>query len=136
MQEPAQLTRSLAGLSVNLLALLFLAHVAIPRAQSHTRKFFTLSYYKPASGQYAGGADDMYFILFNIVLLTGLRAGTMEYVLAPFGRWAGLKKRKDMTRFSEQAWMLIYYVVFYPLGVVRAFPPRHKNQACRLLARI
>ncbi len=107
------------GLSFNLLALLFLAHMSIPRAQVHTRKFFALSYYNPASGRYAIGPDDAKLIFFFIVLFTGLRASAMEYMLAPLGKLAGLTKRKDLTRFSEQAWMLIYYSVFWTMGMVR-----------------
>ncbi|KAG7100800.1 hypothetical protein HYQ44_020457 [Verticillium longisporum] len=52
------------GLSFNLLALLFLAHYFIPKAQPHTAKFFTLSYRNPATGSYKNGCDDMYFIAF------------------------------------------------------------------------
>lgn len=58
-------------------------------------------------------------IIFCIVLFTGLRAFTMEYLLAPFAKWRGISKRKDLTRFSEQAWLLTYYAVFWPLGMVR-----------------
>jgi len=71
------------------------------------------------------GTDDAYFILFCVILFTGLRASTMEYILAPFAKRRGLTKRKDITRFSEQAWMLVYYCVFWPTGVVcLATPPR------------
>ncbi|KAL7948501.1 longevity assurance proteins LAG1/LAC1 [Trichoderma barbatum] len=105
------------GLSLNLLALLFLAHGCIPKARIHTTKFFHLSYLNERTGKYAAGFDDAYLIAFFIVLFTGLRAGTMEYILAPFGRLNGITKRKDLTRFSEQAWLLIYYAVFWPTGV-------------------
>jgi len=107
-----------AGLSFNLVVLIFLAHMFIPKARPHTLKFFTLSYYNPTSGAYGIGGDDYYFIAFCIVLLTGLRAGLMEHVLAPLGKSWGLKKRKDITRFSEQAWLLVYYACFYPVGLV------------------
>lgn len=107
------------GLSFNLIALIFLAHWFIPKARPHTHKFFRLSYYNPASGNYAIGFDDAHLIAFCIVLFTGLRAATMEYVLAPFAKARGIAKRKDLTRFSEQAWLFLYYVVFWPLGMVR-----------------
>lgn len=42
----------------------------------------------------------------------------MEYVLAPIGRWQGVDNRKNLTRFSEQAWLMVYYTVFWPWGVV------------------
>ncbi|KAI3326888.1 TLC domain-containing protein [Xylariaceae sp. AK1471] len=105
------------GLSFNLIALIFLTHMFIPKARPHTLRFFTLSYYNPASGDYAIGGGDYYFIAFCIVLLTGLRAVLMEHVLAPLAKHWGLEKRKDMTRFSEQAWLLVYYSFFWPFGV-------------------
>lgn len=106
------------GLSFNLLALLFLCHNFIPKARAHTRKYFQLAYYNAKTGQYASGFDDTYFITFCIVLFTLLRAGFMEYILAPFARMQGVTKKKDQIRFTEQAWLLVYYSVFWAMGVV------------------
>ncbi|PFH55792.1 hypothetical protein XA68_17616 [Ophiocordyceps unilateralis] len=105
------------GLSFNLLALLFLAHSFIPKARAHTRRFFHLSYYDASSAKYGVGFDDVYIIIFCILLFTGLRAATMEYVLVPFARLQGLTKRKALTRFSEQAWLFAYYSVFWSVGM-------------------
>lgn len=116
-------------MSFNLIALLFLAHGFIPKARTHTRKFFHLSYYNPDTTNYGIGFDDGYLIAFCIVLFTGLRAGTMEYVLAPFAKTYGISKRKDLTRFSEQAWLFLYYVVFWTLGVVSFPAPTIPNEA-------
>ncbi|KAK0655076.1 TLC domain-containing protein [Cercophora newfieldiana] len=104
------------GLSFNLIALLFLAH-GMPRAREHTGKYFSLAYHNPETGKYGIGWDDGYLILFCMVLFTGLRAATMEYILAPFAKANGIEKRKDLTRFSEQAWLLVYYSVFWTLGL-------------------
>ncbi|KAI0886265.1 longevity assurance proteins LAG1/LAC1 [Annulohypoxylon maeteangense] len=105
------------GFSFNLITLIFLAHICLPKARPHTSKFFTLSYYNSESGKYAIGSNDYYFISFFILLFTGLRAGFMEHLLAPFARKWGVSKRKEITRFSEQAWMLIYYSFFWTLGL-------------------
>ncbi|EGZ78048.1 longevity assurance proteins LAG1/LAC1 [Neurospora tetrasperma FGSC 2509] len=105
------------GFAFNLLALLFLAHGCMPRARSHTGKYFTLSYYNPTTGQYGLGKDDGFLIFFCIILFTGLRAATLEYLFAPYAKSKGISKRKDITRFSEQAWLLIYYSVFWTLGL-------------------
>lgn len=88
-----------------------------PRLRVHTSKFFTLSYYNAATGDYNVGPDDLSFVSFLVVLFTGLRAGTMDYVLAPFARSQGLLKKKPVTRFSEQAWLVIVYTIFFPVGV-------------------
>ena len=90
----------------------------MPRARAHTSKYFTLSYYDAQSGQYGLGWDDGYLILFCVLLFTGLRAASMEYLLAPFAKARGIEKRKEITRFSEQAWLLMYYSVFWTLGAV------------------
>lgn len=42
----------------------------------------------------------------------------MDYVLVPIARCMGLGKRKATIRFAEQAWLLIYYSVFWTLGMV------------------
>jgi acyl-CoA-dependent ceramide synthase len=110
------------GLAFNLIALIFLAHMFIPKARVHTQKFFYLAYFNSKSGEYGHGADDCYFLFFCIVLFTGLRAWSMEYLLAPLGKYMGIAKRKDLTRFSEQGWMLMYYIVFWNLGMVGLFP--------------
>lgn len=44
----------------------------------------------------------------------------MDYILIPYAQWAGIHKRKAKIRFAEQAWLLIYYAVFSPLGMVGA----------------
>lgn len=46
----------------------------------------------------------------------------MEYILAPFARLQGITKRKILTRFIEQAWLFVYYSVFWTLGMVRLAP--------------
>ena len=73
---------------------MFCTHFLFPKAQPHTRKYFTLSYYHPDSGQYGIGCDDGYLLAFFIVLLTGLRAVTMEYIFAPFAKRWGMAKKK------------------------------------------
>ncbi|KAK7985872.1 sphingosine n-acyltransferase lac1 [Apiospora saccharicola] len=104
------------GFSFNLIALLFLTHFCLPKARAFTSKFFTISHYNDATGRYAVGENDYYFIVFCMVLFTGLRAGVMEHVLAPLAKLWGISKKKEITRFSEQAWLLVYYFVFWPLG--------------------
>lgn len=103
----------------------------MPKARVHTSKFYTLSYYNPKSGNYAAGWDDAYLIFFCVVLCTGLRASAMEYILAPIAKWQGISKRRVVTRFSEQAWMLVYYIVFWTLGMV-CFPVISRARSIKL----
>jgi acyl-CoA-dependent ceramide synthase len=57
-------------------------------------------------------------VFFWIVVFTGLRAAVMDYILTPLARRGGVATEKDRTRFSEQAWLLTFYCVMWPLGMV------------------
>jgi hypothetical protein len=107
------------GLSVNLLMLLALTHMCFPRARRHTRKFFELSYYNEATGEYRAGWNDAFMVFYWIVIFTGLRAAFIDYILTPLAKKGGVKTPKNCTRFAEQAWLLVYYSVFWTLGMVR-----------------
>ncbi len=109
------------GIVVNLLTLLALTHLCFPEARRHTRKFFELSYYNPKTGEYCAGWNDAFTVFFWIVVFTGLRAAVIDYLLTPLANWAGVKTERDQTRFAEQAWLLLYYSVFWTLGAVRSF---------------
>jgi acyl-CoA-dependent ceramide synthase len=114
------------GLSVNLLMLLFLTHLCFPRARRHTRKFFELSYYNPESGEYRAGWNDAWMVSYWIVVFTGLRAAVMDYILTPLAKKCGIKTERDQTRFAEQTWLLVYYSVFWSLGMVSSMPYRRR----------
>ncbi|KAI1100462.1 longevity assurance proteins LAG1/LAC1 [Jackrogersella minutella] len=105
------------ALSFLLITSLFLTHICVPGANQFTSQFFTLSYYNPATGKYASGRGDVYFVSFCILLFTGIRAGLMQHVLAPLAKYWGVSKKKDAIRFAEQGWMLMYNSVFWTLGM-------------------
>lgn len=92
--------------------------MCFPRARRHTRKFFELSYYDSKTGEYCSGWNDAWMVLYWIVVFTGMRAAFLDYILIPFAQWGGVKTKRDCTRFAEQAWLLCYYTVFWPLGMV------------------
>lgn len=60
-------------------------------------------------------------VTFWIVLFTAARASVIDFALIPFGQWAGIQKKQDRVRFAEQGWLLVYYIIFWPLGVVSKF---------------
>ncbi|GKT94758.1 longevity-assurance protein [Colletotrichum tofieldiae] len=105
------------GLAFFLIAPLLVAHLCIPAARPHTSKFLKLSYYNPATGKYGAGHDDLCFVTSCVLLCISIRAALMRHVLAPVGRHWGISKKKDVTRFSEQGWMLAYYSVLWPVGM-------------------
>jgi acyl-CoA-dependent ceramide synthase len=107
------------GISVNLLALLFLTHIFFPRARSRTTKFFQMSYYNPETNMYGCGTDDLPYVLLWTVVFTGVRVVVMEYLLDPLARLGGIKTRKGLNRFKEQAWLIVYYTASWSLGMVR-----------------
>lgn len=112
------LTTEILGLSVNLLLLLTLTHICFPKARRHTHKFVELSYYNPESGRYTSGWDDVWIVTFWFVLLTGLRAAVMDFVLKPMARWGGISNPKDVVRFAEQGWLLFYVPASWSIGMV------------------
>ena len=95
-----------------------MTHVFFPKIRVQTRRFYQQSYYNPATGKYALGADDAYMVIYWIVVFTALRTAVMDYLLMPLARKAGVKKARDQTRFCEQAWLLVYYSVFWSVGMV------------------
>ena len=64
------------------------------------------------------GWDDFYMVCYSIIVLTGLRAAVMDYVLVPLAQMGGVKTKKEKARFSEQGWVLIYDTTMFSLGVV------------------
>jgi very-long-chain ceramide synthase len=96
---------------------LFFIHIFFPSARHHTQKFFRISYYNPDTGRFALGWDDIFFVFYWLIVFTGLRCATMDYLLTPFAGLLGLKKRKPKVRFAEQAWIICYYTVSWCLGL-------------------
>lgn len=105
------------GISINFLILLSTAHICFPNIRVQTGKFFQLSYHNPNSGNYAIGPNDICIVIYWVVLFTALRATVMDYVLMPFSTKAGVKRVRDQARFCEQAWLLVYYSVFWTMGM-------------------
>jgi hypothetical protein len=99
----------------------------------YTTKFLSLSYYDEKTGDYGLGFDDVYLVLFLVAVFTGLRAATMQYALVPLAKRCNLKGSK-VTRFSEQSWMIIYYIISWNIGMVcdnpstRNYSPVSLNQ--------
>jgi hypothetical protein len=106
-----------SAISVILFACLSLTHTFLPEARKHTSKFFTLSQYNAVTGQYAVGAGDFHFVFFCIVLLNGVRIQIMKLFALLARKW-GMSKNKDIIRFTEQVWVLAYYNVLWPFGMV------------------
>jgi acyl-CoA-dependent ceramide synthase len=80
-----------------------------------------MSYYNEKEGIYLQGPDDYYFAFFWLVIFTGLRVATMEYVLKPCARAGGIVSKKGMTRFAEQGWMFLCYAASWSLGMVSTY---------------
>jgi acyl-CoA-dependent ceramide synthase len=117
-----ELTDLCTAIATNLLLLLTLTHIFFPRARRRTSKFFTFSYYNPSTGQYGCGIDDLHMVALWIVLFTGARVVVMDHILKPLARMGGIKTRKGMVRFQEQAWLVCYCMCSWSLGMVRMSP--------------
>ncbi|KOS22260.1 Sphingosine N-acyltransferase lag1 [Escovopsis weberi] len=104
------------GISLSIFGALFLCY-QFPQTQRFAVKFFALSYHNAKTGRYAIGYDDFYFMAFFFVLFTGLRSACMHHVLQPLARYLGLSGQKQVTRFAEQSYMLMYYSCYWPMGM-------------------
>lgn len=58
----------------------------------------------------------------------------MEYALAPFAKYMGISKKKEVTRFAEQAWLVLYCTMFWSLGFVCAPSALVQSQGLLCLA--
>lgn len=127
---------TLLGLSINILLLLLLTHTFFPTLRPRTAQFFTLSYYNAETGLYTQGWNDFKLVSFWIIVFTGLRAATMDYLLIPLARWHGITKKKVAIRYAEQAWLLIYYSAFWGLGMVCFLRPQAAEPETNMLRSI
>jgi acyl-CoA-dependent ceramide synthase len=77
-----------------------------------------MSYYNPETNMYGCGTDDLPFVALWTVIFTGMRVVVMEYLLDPLARLGGIRTRKGLNRFKEQAWLIVYYTASWLLGMV------------------
>ncbi|KAK6434838.1 Sphingosine N-acyltransferase lag1 [Oleoguttula sp. CCFEE 5521] len=106
------------GLSLNLVLLAALTWLIFPSLRQRVGSFFVLQYPAAALGRYHQGPRDLNLVAGFVVLFTGLRALCMDYLLLPLAARAGVRQKKAKVRFAEQAYLVLYYVVFWTGGVV------------------
>ncbi|KAJ5238632.1 hypothetical protein N7468_003251 [Penicillium chermesinum] len=104
------------GISMTIFSMLLALHNLYPSLRPYTQPFFELSYYDAAGDYYVQGWDDVYFVFSVVLALNAVRAIAMDWILYPFARSAGLK-RKGCIRFAEQGWQTIYYSGIWALGL-------------------
>ncbi|KAA8649200.1 hypothetical protein EYZ11_003765 [Aspergillus tanneri] len=104
------------GISLTILLMLLAVHHLYPSLRPYTTPFFQLSYYQPEQGHYVQGWDDIYFVASSAIAFTAIRAITIDWILQPIARRAGLK-RKASVRFAEQGWGWLYYGFFLSFGM-------------------
>lgn len=79
--------------------------------------YFRLPYYDPLTGKYSHGFNDIYYVAAFTIVLTAMWATAVHWVLEPMALQMGLSKG-NARRFAEQAWMGIYYLSMWILGLV------------------
>jgi acyl-CoA-dependent ceramide synthase len=104
-------------------------HIFLPQARIHTRKFLQLSYPSRTDQTYTQGIDDIYFLVAWVVNFTALRAISIEWILQPLAGYWDVAKKSHL-RFAEQGWLVLYYVVFWGLGMVRDLVPHILCSSC------
>lgn len=99
--------------------MLLAVHQLYPSLRPYTTPFFQLSYYRPEQGDYIQGWDDIYFVASSAIAFTAIRAITIDWILQPLARHAGLKPKAAL-RLAEQGWQCVYYGFFWCFGMVRS----------------
>lgn len=115
---PIHSANIILGFSFIILSCFAGVHLLLPQHRSVTTKLFKIAYHNPTTDLYGKGEDDIYFVFFWIVMFTFLRATAMDYIFTPLARRGGVSTKKGLIRFAEQAWLLVYYSVFWTLGMV------------------
>ena len=105
------------GLSLNCILLVAMVYTFFPSLRDSVTPFCHLQY-ALASGLYDRGPRDLWIVCGLVIVFTGIRAATLEYLFAPLAETLGIKKRKARVRFAEQAYMLLYYAIFWTWGVL------------------
>ncbi|KAJ1956952.1 Sphingosine N-acyltransferase lag1 [Dispira parvispora] len=67
--------------------------------------------------QYRNTLDDVYFVVFGLLLFTFIRASIMKYLLSPLAEFCQVKEAGKKARFCEQLWLVIYYTVSWSVGM-------------------
>ncbi|MCJ1400857.1 sphingosine N-acyltransferase lag1 [Xylographa trunciseda] len=90
-------------------------HALSPSTRPYTELLYRLPYLE-SNGQYLQGADDAFFVLGWLVMLTALRATVITSVYRIVTRYR-LVSGKARVRFAEQSWLLLYYGLSFTLGM-------------------
>lgn len=106
-------------------ALIVSLYLFNPTPENPVHALLFLSYPLPrASGedesvplQYGKGAKDFAFIAFYMVFFTFTREFCMQRLIRPIAISAGIRSRVKLSRFMEQGYTALYFIVLGPFGL-------------------
>ncbi|KAI9469207.1 Sphingosine N-acyltransferase lag1 [Coemansia sp. RSA 990] len=101
------------------LVLLALIHAYDSLVARKTSSFVHLKHQIPgdAEGRYYRGPQDIYFTLYWVIAFTLIRVTVMNKVLKPITSWYKVRSSRKVTRFCEQGWLVIYYILSNSAGL-------------------
>ncbi|KAJ2836328.1 Sphingosine N-acyltransferase lag1 [Coemansia erecta] len=70
-----------------------------------------------AEGRFERGCRDVYYVLYWVVAFTLIRITVMNKVLEPLAKWGGVSSSRKVTRFGEQGWLVVYYIISNTVGM-------------------
>lgn len=117
---------------IGLYSLDYLSSWYSPRAHAVTTKFFHLQHVTDVEGGrpiYDIHIDDIYYVVYWVVVLTFVRSALMQYVFMPVAKnLCNIHSRKAKVRFAEQSWSIFYYCGSFSLGFyLYYYSPYWKN---------
>jgi hypothetical protein len=98
--------------------------LAAPRRDNPFASANFISYPLPprlgdAAAHYDYGRRDVAFLLFYLLVFSFTRQATVEYVLRPLAKYAGLRREAKILRFCEQGYTFLYFSISGSYGIVR-----------------
>ncbi|GAA5861753.1 hypothetical protein JCM8547_000724 [Rhodosporidiobolus lusitaniae] len=80
-------------------------------------RFLHLSFRKPDTDLYYKGRDDAFYIFWWVIAFWFLRDALMRWAYEPLAKKLGIRQKKAVVRFAEQAWALTYCIFSFSLGL-------------------
>lgn len=77
--------------------------------------------------------SDAFFVVFYFVLFWFLRDASIRWVWEPLAGRFGITSKRAVARFAEQGWALLYFSVFWSIGMV-SLPPSSFTLLTRIAA--
>lgn len=89
-----------------------------PFAKPYTGNFLFIQNVDATTGLAGIGLNDTFIVVYWIVVLTFIRSVFASYILRALAIQCGLTTAKNINRFVEQGWSIVYYSASFIIGML------------------